>query len=158
MGFRRTDDEDVQALTEEIRELHKDVASLKGERDAIRDDLKLSDRVRALKEEIEKLTIERDRKQEEHDRERRDVEHMVGLERKRQTVENDQARRDATLTVREENLTADKARFDEHVKFIEKRFTDEVGYLKELMTEVLTRLPTVDVNMEVAPPARRKAS
>lgn len=94
----------------------------------------------ALKEEIETLKIEKGRREEEFQRREREVEHKVGLERKRQEFEVSSAKREATLSVREENLKADRARFEEQMKFHDKRFTEEVGYLKGMLEQVLGRL------------------
>ena len=100
-----------------------------------------------LKEQLETLRIEKSRKEEEFARKEREVEHKVGLERKRQEFEIAQAKREATVTVREENLAADRKRFEEQLAFHEKRFTDEVKYLKEMVGQVLERLPAVTVGV-----------
>lgn len=71
-----------------------------------------------------------------------EVEHMLGLERKRQEFEMQSARREAVLTVREENLKADRDRFDAQMEFHDRRFTEEVGYLKEMIGTLAERLPT----------------
>src|SRR2546425_3881351 len=93
-----------EKILTELRDLKRQVAEIQGERDAVREDLKLSQNVVRLREELETLRIEKDRKQEEHAREKRDTEHMVGLQKKRQEFEEDAAKREAVLTVREENL------------------------------------------------------
>lgn len=151
--MKRRDDTDE--LLEEIRGLRRDVAALKGEREALREEAALADSIQTLKVKVEDLKIEKGRLTEEHAREKREVEHMVGLEKNRQKVEMEQATRDAKLTVREENLAADKDRFDKHVEFIEERFGEEVGYLKDLMGQVLGRLPTVSVDKTVSSTASR---
>ena len=76
---------------------------------------------------------------------------MVGLERKRQEFEINQARRETPVAVREENLDADRKRFETQMAFTTERFASEVGYLKELMGEVLDRLPTVRVDRRLVP-------
>lgn len=98
-----------------------------------------------LREEIETLKIEKGRKEEESARKEREIEHKVGLERKRQEFEMEAAKREATLTVREENLAADRKRFEDQMAFHEKRFSEEVTYLKEMVGQVLERLPNVTV-------------
>lgn len=149
-------DETYDQLLEELRALRKSVAELKGERDAVREEVSLADRIRALKEEITAKEIEKARLVEDHERETREVTHMVGLERKRQEFEAEQARKEiefarteTTLAVREENLSADRARFEDEMKFTRERFEKEIGYLKELMVEVLGRLPTVSVEKAI---------
>jgi hypothetical protein len=109
-----------------------------------------------LKEQLETLKIEKARKDEEFARKERDIEHKVGLERKRQEFEIAQAKREATVTVREENLKADRDRFNEQLKFHEERFTAEVGYLKEMVGDVLKRLPTVTVGVTEERKANRR--
>lgn len=117
----------------------------------------LSARVKTLREQVETLEMEKARKDEEHARKVREVEHKVGLERKRQEFEVEAAKRDATLTVREENLASDRKRFEDQMSFHEKRFTQEVGYLKDLMTEVMKRLPEVTVTQTQDIGPRRRA-
>lgn len=153
MSRRREEEEpsesELAKLTESVAKLQGEIAALREERKALRSVDRLDAEIRSLREEKETLTIERDRQQETHAREKREVEHMVGLEKNRQTVEIDQAKREATLAVREENLTADKDRFDKHVEFIETRFGEQVDYLKDLMKQVLLRLPTVTVDKSI---------
>ena len=108
-----------------------------------------------LRQQIETLTIERDRKQEEFDRKEREVEHKIGLERKRQEFEITQAKREATVSIREENLKADRERFAEQLKFHEDRFSKEVGYLKEVLTEIVKRLPSAEFTADLGGGKRR---
>lgn len=107
--------------------------------------LAMSGQIVRLREELETLRIEKARKDEEHAKREREVEHKVGLERKRQEFEMEQAKREATVSVREENLKADRTRFEEQLKFHETRFTAEVGYLKDMITEVMKRLPSAEI-------------
>lgn len=109
----------------------------------------LSDKIISLKKQVVELEIQRDKKQEEFDRRDRELTHMIGLEKKRQEVETKQAVTAAGLSVREENLKADKDRFDKEMKFREERFTEEVGYLKGMVAQILERLPTVNVDRQI---------
>lgn len=93
-----------------------------------------------LREEIETLKISKGRLEEENAKTLREVEHKVGLERKRQEFELESAKKEATLKVREENLAADQKRFKEQMEFHEKRFSEEVGYLKGMLGQVLVKL------------------
>jgi hypothetical protein len=138
-----------EKLLAEIRGLSTQVAELQGERDEAKEELKLADDIVRLKRTLTNLEIEKDRETEKHEREKREVKHMVGLEKKRQEFEVESAKRDVKLTLREENLKADRDRFEEQMKFSTQRFEREVGYLKELMGEVLDRLPTVKVDKRV---------
>jgi hypothetical protein len=97
-----------------------------------------------LREEIETLTIEKERREEEFARREREVEHKVGLERKRQEFEVDAAKREAVVTVREENLKADKKRFEEAMKAQSERLDD----MKELLLEMMKRLPTANIDIK----------
>lgn len=117
----------------------------------------LSAKVKAAREELETLKIEQARKDEEFERREREIEHKVGLERTRQEFEIEQAKREATVAVREENLDADRRRFEEQMKFQEERFTKEVGYLKEMLTEIVQRLPSAEFTADLTgrPKARR---
>jgi len=108
-----------------------------------------------LKQEIETLKIEKGRKEEEFARKEREVEHKVGLERKRQEFEVASAKREAILSVREENLKADRSRFEEQMKFHTDRMTQEVGYLKELVADMSKRLPSAEFLVEASIPKRR---
>lgn len=141
--------EPSEKILAELQTLSKRVAELKGERDATREELDLATDVVRLKRELTNLEIEKDRQHEAHEREKREVEHMVGLERKRSEFEVESSKRDVTLTIREENLKADRDRFEQQMDFMTKRFDGEVKYLKELMTEILGRLPSVEVNKTV---------
>ena len=102
-----------------------------------------------LKKEIEDLTIQRDRKMEEFEKKDREVEHKIGLERKRQEFEVEQAKRETTVSLREENLKADRDRFEGQMKFHEERFSAEVTYLKDMVGQVLKRLPSAEIIAKV---------
>ncbi len=137
-------------LQEAIGALVSDItATITQDLQGIRSVADLSQRVKELREKAEKLEIEKGRKEEEFQRREREVEHKVGLDRKRQEFEVASAKREAMLSVREENLAADRKRFEEQISFHEERFTQEVGYLKELMTQIMQRLPDVTVTGEL---------
>lgn len=140
----------TEDLLKQTRELKVEVEALRGRREAIKEELGLSDRVKRLMREVETLTIEKNRQEEDQKRREREVEHKVGLERTRQEFEKEQARREAVVAVREENLEADRNRFEEQMKFTASRFEDEVGYLKEIMTEIMRRLPEISVTQRLS--------
>ena len=75
--------------------------------------------------------------------------HKVGLERKRQEFEIKQAKREATVNIREENLSADRDRFENQMKFQEERFTKEVKYLKDMMNKMMERLPSAEIYAKI---------
>ena len=105
----------------------------------------------ALKKQVTDLEIQRAQKQEEWDRGDRELRHMIGLEKKRQEFEIDAAKQSTMLTVRQENLEADKKRFSEEMAFQRERFEKEVGYLKEMMADILARLPNISMEIHRGP-------
>lgn len=152
--MRKIDDDQLARLTDEIRNLSRQVAALEGERNYLDERRNLSDEIAMLKEQIEDYKIKRLRQTEEHETEKREVKHMVGLERKRQEFEHEQAmkeveaaRREAVLEVREANLEQNRKEFEDRMKFITERFTTEVSYLKEIMEVLADRLPSVNVEL-----------
>ena len=107
----------------------------------------LTEQVLTLKKQIVDLEIAKSKVEEAHKTEERELRHMIGLEKKRQEVELVQAKKEVELTVREGNLKADQKRFEENLKFNTERFETMEKYLKEMMTDILSRLP--NVNMEI---------
>lgn len=104
-------------------------------------------KITKLREELETLRIEKARKEEEFARKEREIEHKVGLERKRQEFEIEQARRETAVTVREENLSADRKRFEEQLEFHQQRFETEVKYLHEMAEKLMERLPSAEIKI-----------
>jgi predicted nucleic acid-binding Zn-ribbon protein len=134
--------ERFDALMEELAGLKRQVAELKGDREGHGRAQKLESEIAKLKRDLTDKQIDYDREHERWEREKREVEHMVGLQRKRSEYENEAATREAKLVVREENLTAQQERFDEHVAFIEKRFDQQFRSLEKLTGQILERMPT----------------
>ena len=140
----------LENLASSTAALQVQITELKGERDALK-------RVKSLQEQISRLEIDKAKIVEDNDRKIRETTHMVGLERKRQEFEAEQAkkgiehaRKEAILEVQTENLETERAAFVKEMKFREERFTQEVGYLKDLMTQILDRLPTVTVDRQIS--------
>jgi hypothetical protein len=104
---------------------------------------------------VEELKIEKGRREEEFAKREREVEHKVGLERKRQAFEIEQAKRETEVNVREENLKADKERFKAEMDFQRKRLEEEVSSLRELVGQMLQRLPSAEIAMEIHSGKRR---
>jgi hypothetical protein len=115
---------------------------LKGERDEVSEELGLSARIVSLEREKTAKEIELDRVKEQHAREKREVEHMVGLHKDRVKQEIELAKREQSITVREENLKADRERFEQQMQFMQKRMETELERLNNLTSEILERLPT----------------
>jgi predicted nuclease with TOPRIM domain len=139
----------TRELTDEIIGLRADIATLTAKRKAIKEEFSLSATVLELREEISRLKVERSTIEEEYERQEREVRHEVGLLKKQTEAETEIARKEAVLEVREENLDADRTRFEEQMRFTTKRFEEEGKYTRELMTEILKRLPTVTVDRKI---------
>lgn len=137
--------------------LHADAMKrVDGELAGIKSVVDLSARVKTLREEVEKLERDKAVQEDEIERREREIEHKIGLERKRQEFELESGKRDAVLKVREENLKADRDRFAEQMKFHNDRFTAEVGYLKEMLSEIVQRLPSAEFTVgATVTPAKR---
>jgi hypothetical protein len=149
-------DSQTKELNAAIIALKGEIAELKAEREATNKELGLSKDVVKLKTQITDLEIQKAKIVEENAREKRDVTHMVGLERRRQEFEAEQARqgieqarKEAVLEVKAENLKVEREAFKKEMDFREARFVQEVGYLKDLMGQVLDRLPTVSVDRHI---------
>ena len=153
--FEGNKDVQLAGLTREIEKLSREVASLKGEKNAITEQRTLEDKVHSLKKTVVDLEITRDKKQEEFDRRERDLTHMIGLEKKRQEVELKQASTDAKLAVREENLKAERETFEKQMKFRTDQFDTQIKYLQNLMEQVLGRVPTVTVDRNITETRRK---
>lgn len=133
----RTDDSRIEALANEIRTLTTRVGELKGERDSVSSELSLSKRITALEKEKTEKELELDRVKEQHEREKRDIDHKIGLHRQRVEQEIELSRKEAVLDVREENLKKDRERFEQEMDYTRKRFSEEVERLTTLQKEIL---------------------
>jgi len=151
MWFNGEDRKVLRELTAYLREqLTKDIrevlgyAKLHGPKE-----LELSDKIVTLKNRIVELEIKESKITETHQKEERELKHMIGLEKKRQEFEIQQARKETAVGVREENLAADKKRFEDQMAFHNARFEEEVKYLKEIMGQILKRLPDVSAALNI---------
>lgn len=142
-----------QETIDEIRHLSKRVAELKGTLDGGALHLEAQAEVQRLKREVVDLQIQRDKINEGHAREKREIEHSVGLHKKQVELDLEIAKREASVTVREENLDARQARFTEQVSFLTDRMTGEVDRMNSLMNHILERLPKVEALIGHPPPA-----
>lgn len=109
--------------------------------------LALSKQVKDLRASIAKLEIDKSKLTEAHEREQREIEHMVGLQRKRGEFEVQAAKREATIQVREENLAAERTQFEKQMSFRTEQFDGQITYLQDIMGQVLSRLPSIDVEL-----------
>ena len=148
-------DRERGALSDAVVALKETSADLKAEITALTRQRDWTKQERQLREEIETLRIEKGRIEEENARKLREVTHQVGLERLRQEAEAEQAkkdvdsaRREAVLEVREKNLAAEREAFDKQMEFQRERFEQEQGYLRDLLGQILKRLPDISVAIE----------
>jgi len=147
-----------------IAALKEQIADLKVERTAAATERDATKRIKNLQQQISQLEIDKAKIVEENAREKREVTHMVGLERKRQEFEAEQAkkgiehaREQAILEVQKQNLDTERAAFVKEMAFREERFSQEVGYLKDLMGQILDRLPTVTVDRQISEKSTKTA-
>lgn len=151
-----TRDPDVARLSAAIETQTKKLAGIEGKLDAAAETHAVSQEYATAKKQLTDLQITLDRVKEDHAREKREIEHLVGLEKKRQAFEIDSAKRDAILSVREENLAAERERFEESVKFIKETTAQQ----RDMTEKILARLPDVNVMLggEKSAPRRRASS
>jgi chromosome segregation ATPase len=147
--FTPRKDEEIDRLTDEIAKLRGDVKALHEERKALAGAKEHQETINRLRTTITELKIEKSKLDEDHEREKREVEHLVGLQRRRQDFEVEAAKRDTELAVREGNLKEERKRFDEQMKFIEKRLEAENTYVREMLEKILNRVPTVTVDRSI---------
>lgn len=136
--------DELKAVLDDLKSKHREVTR----------EIELADEIVRLKVEVNDLEIARSKKEEVFDRERRELTHMIGLEKKRQEFEIAAAKREAALVVREENLNAEKVEFERQLRFNTERFEKMETYLKDILGEVLNRLP--DVNVEIRKGTKEK--
>jgi hypothetical protein len=146
----------IERLTSEIQELAEKVGELRGERSLLSYQGEL-DSIRRQKGELE---LELERLREDAGRQTREIEHKLGLHRtqieservvmqKEAEAERIRAVEEAKLAVREGNLDAERKRFEEEIEFRTKRFEEEAATLRNLTSQILERLPTVNVERRI---------
>lgn len=136
-------------LTTEIRALKLQIADLEAKIESLtKQSDNLAERNR-LKGEVEDLKLEKARLVEENDRRIRETEHKVGLLKTKQDHDVEHARRMAQLEVREQNLDADRKRFEGEMKFQREHFEREATGIRDILGEVLKRLPDVTATLNV---------
>jgi hypothetical protein len=110
----------------------------------IRSAIDLSNLVKKLREELSTLQIIQSKKEEEWARKEREIEHKVGLERKRQeqelTIEKSrlEVEFDKRLIEAEKvAIAAERSKFEEHIKFVQDRFEEEVRNQRDLIERLV---------------------
>lgn len=149
-GLSPEDLQSIEDLRAEVVQLRVDLTKARGslaESEALR---KKENELAELERKVSLLQIDKDRIEEGFARERREIEHKVGLEQTRQTQELDLGKREAMAEVREENLTKDKDRFEEQMKFNTERFEREYVAMRSIIEQVLTRLPNITEHVSLS--------
>jgi hypothetical protein len=141
----RKQDEERTRLADELAGLRAEIKALREERDD-------TERLTKLRADVERLKLEKDRLSEDNARRIRETEHKVGLLKTQQDHDVDHARRMAKLEVREENLSADRKRFEGEMKFQREHMQREVDRFDGIAKALMERLPTIEV--ELSGPAR----
>lgn len=98
-----------------------------------------------LQEEIETMKIEKAGMVEQHQREKREIEHKVGLHKMRQVQEIELAKREATVKAEEGNLEQKEEAFTERMEFFKEQLDTQVDYLQDMMKDILKRLPSAEI-------------
>lgn len=137
----------IEHLQGVIVDLNGEIRGLRAERGdyATRDQLQKE--IEQLRKDKVTAEIEQDRLKENHEREKREVEHKVGLQQQTVDFQIDKARREVELEVRENNLAEDRRRFEENLAFNTERLENHMADFKELNVALLERLPKVNVEM-----------
>lgn len=140
----------LDSLTQQVEQVATQLAELRGERST----LELETRIDSLSREKERLLSEMADLANEKKRQELDVEHKLGLHREQieserrimlaeAAAERIRSVEEAKLAVREENLTAERERFEQEIEFRTQRFEAEAETLRNLTTQILERLPNV---------------
>jgi spore coat protein CotH len=147
-----------RAETDGAREhLANGLAEIKAEIRALREERTNTRELTKLREDVERVKLEKARLTEDNDRKIRETEHKVGLLKTRQDHDVDNARRETRLEVREENLKADKERFKAEMDFQREHLQREVERVESILGKVLERLPTIEATLEGHATTPRKA-
>jgi len=141
------------AKADEARErLADELADLRAEVKALRTERKEAEEAVALRRDVERLKLEKDRLTEDNARKIRETEHKVGLLKKQQDHEVANARRETTLEVREQNLAADKQRFADEMTFQREHMQREVDRFDGIAKALMERLPVIEVSLDGSVP------
>lgn len=117
--------------------------------DRIQNYLDLSAEVNNLREEKNQLIIDKNLINEKYAAREREIEHKLGLERLRQKTELELGLREQTVKLREDNLTEDRKRFEEQMKFNREQMEGQIKYLKDLISPLLEALPKMTIEENV---------
>jgi len=138
----------VDAVSQEVTS--RVALKLQGEFSALTEVENATQQVVELQKQVAILNAEKSNIEEGFNR--REIEHKTGLLRAEIEAEQRQAQKDFELRVQEAKLEARavglqerEKGFAEKMTFIETRFTEEVGYLKEMVKNMSDRLPDAHI-------------
>lgn len=145
---------EIQELTEQIAKLTAEVKTLSRQRQGLQNIEAIEAERDKLRRQINDLSIDKEKLEEGFDRERREIEHKIGLQKKKAEFDRDAGKREAIIAVREENLKSQQEEFDARMKFREKQFDSQVEYLQSIMEQILNRVPTITVDRQITEGSR----
>lgn len=137
-------DRRVRALAGELEQATLQLAEVRGLLTEKAETLNVVAEYEQVKKRLADAEIDAAKLQEKHDRERREIEHHVGLHKLQVEHEIANAKKEAELAVREEGLNAQKDQFQDQMKFMEARMQDEIASQRDLMEKILGRLPNFE--------------
>lgn len=143
MGLFGTDPV-IKDLSNRINELTNQLSSKN-----LVEELELTEEVVNLKKQVTELEIEKSKKDEEFDRQKREIEHKLGLERKRVEFERQQAVAEAEMKVREGNLDEEKQRVKDQLDFMTARFEKELESMSRMTEKVMNFIPHMNVDHRI---------
>lgn len=139
----------LDRLSEEVEKLSFTVAELRGAETALGKTAGLQRKIEQLKEDVADLT--RQKKEQE-----REIEHKLGLHRDQVEHEREQLKEThaldverAKLEMEKDNLSTERGAFEKEMKFRTERFEAEIGYVKDILGQILERLPDVNVALKL---------
>lgn len=151
MGLFSPADPARDRLADELAGLKAEVKALRAERDS-------TQQLVTLREDVERLKLEKARLVEDNDRKIRETEHKTGLLRTQQEQDVKHAARMARLEVRESNLEADRERFQAEMDFQRKHMQREVDRFDGIAKALMERLPTIEVGLSGVARTSRKGN
>lgn len=146
-GSKEKAAKELSKLNERIEQLTQQISELRAERNAEAELTALTQERDKLKRQITDLEVEKSKIDERNARERREVEHKVGLLKQKQEHDTEHAKRMAILEVKEENLKHEKKVFDDQMKFREDQFDKQFATLKGLTEKIFEHLPNVNYDI-----------
>ncbi len=149
-NFKKEVERAVKPLVEDA------MAQVENHLTGIRNVADLSAKVKELNEQILSLKSEKASIEAKHKRDEEEIEHKLGLHKKQVEQDIALAKREATVALREENLKADRDRFEKQMEFVEKRFGEQVTYLKDIVKGLTDRLPSMAMTADLSPNPRKR--